>query len=116
MSASAMTIDDEGDDGEALPFPTVGDMLVTQFLEPAELNAVDLAAKLLVPPERIAAVIAGERRVDADLDLRLTRYFGMSDGFFLRLQNSHDLRKRQAELGDALDRIVPRVAERLAAE
>ncbi len=48
--------------------------------------------------------------MDAELDLRLTRYFGMSEGFFLRLQNRHDILEAKRALNGALDRIVPRAA------
>lgn len=58
-----------------------GQMLVTEFLEPEALSVEQLAGDIGVPPERIAEVIEGARPVDAELDLRFARYFGMSEGF-----------------------------------
>lgn len=56
------------------------------------------------------ALIEGRMAVDADTDLRLARYFGMSEGFFLRLQNSFDLEETRRTLEDDLERITPRAA------
>jgi plasmid maintenance system antidote protein VapI len=58
----------------------------------------------------LTEVIASRRNIDASIDARLTRYFGMSNGFFLRLQNSYDLEEVVRREGEALDRIVPRAA------
>ena len=70
-------------------------MLVSEFLEPHELSVEQLADDIGVAPTRIAEVIEGVRPVDAELDLRFARYFGMSEGFFLRLQGP--LRNRRSE-------------------
>ena len=87
-----------------------GQMLVTEFLEPEELSVERLADDIGVAPERITEVIEGIRPVDADLDLRLGRYFGMSEGFFLRLQDRYEIVEAKRALNGALDRIVPRAA------
>jgi addiction module HigA family antidote len=63
------------------------------------------------PVERISETIDGRRRMDADLDLRLARYFGMSPGFFLDLQTSFELLEAKRALQGRLDHIVPRSAE-----
>jgi addiction module HigA family antidote len=55
-----------------------------------------------VSPRRIKEIVLGERAVTADTDLRLARYFGVSDGFFLQLQTDHDLLDRRREIGPAL--------------
>ncbi len=87
-----------------------GDLLVSEFLEPEELSVEQLARDVDIAPEQIAAVINGVRPVDAELDLRLSRYFRMSDGFFLRLQQRHDIVEAKRRLNGALDKIVPRAA------
>jgi addiction module HigA family antidote len=69
-----------------------------------------LARAIGVAPRRINEIVQGGRAVTADTDLRLTRYFGFTEGFFLRLQNSYDLMERKRQLGAALDRIAPRAA------
>jgi plasmid maintenance system killer protein len=65
---------------------------------------------LRVPPRRINEIVLGKRAITADTDLRLTRYFGLTPGFFLGLQADHDLLERRRQLGDDLERIVPRAA------
>ena len=65
---------------------------------------------LHVPPRRVSEVLRGRRPIDADTDLRLARYFGLSAGFFLGLQADFDLMQRRRELGDDLDAIKPRAA------
>lgn len=63
-----------------------------------------------MPPRRINEIVLGKRAVTADTDLRLARYFKMSDGFFLGLQTDYDLMQRRRELGDKLKAIRPRAA------
>jgi addiction module HigA family antidote len=60
--------------------------------------------------ERLGAILDAREAVDADVDLRLARYFGMSEGFFLALQNDFDLEEVRRSRGGELDRIVPRAA------
>jgi len=87
-----------------------GLLLLTEFLEPLDLTVHALAESIGLKPERIRAVISGEARMDAELDLRLGRYFGMSEGFFLRLQDSYELLEAKRALNGELDRIVQRAA------
>ena len=93
-----------------LPNPHAGDVLVEDFLKPMGLSQSALARAIGVPPRRINEIVLGKRAVTADTDLRLARYFGLSDGFFLRLQASHDLMARRHELGPKLIAIKPRAA------
>ncbi len=90
--------------------PHAGEILLSEFLEPLGLSQNALARAIGVPPRRINEIVLGKRAVTADTDLRLARYFGMSEGFFLRLQTSYDLLERKRALGDALDQITPRAA------
>ena len=87
-----------------------GQMLVTEFLEPERLTIEQLASDIGVSPERVASVVEGAMPMDGELDLRLSRYFRLSEGFFLRLQNQYDLLEAKRALNGALDRIVPRAA------
>ncbi len=87
-----------------------GELLVLEFMEPLGIDAGALALALDVARDQIEAVIAGERPVDAALDLRLARYFRMSEGFFLGLQTDYELLEAKRALNGALDRIVPRAA------
>ncbi len=87
-----------------------GEMLVTEFMEPLSLDVGELAIALAVPAANIQAVIDGVRAMDAALDLRLARYFGMSEGFFMRLQIQYELLEAKRALNGELDRIVPRAA------
>jgi len=93
-----------------LPNPTPGEILLEDFLKPMDLSQTALARAVGVPPRRINEIVLGKRTVTADTDLRLARYFGMSEGFFLRLQADHDLMARRREIGDKLKAIKPRAA------
>ena len=88
---------------ELLPNPTPGDILLEDFLRPLGLSQTALALAVRVPPRRINEIVLGKRAVTADTDLRLTRYFGLTPGFFLGLQADHDLMARRRELGPELE-------------
>jgi addiction module HigA family antidote len=93
-----------------LPNPHPGEILAEEFLKPMDLSQTGLARALGVPPRRINEIVLGKRAVTADTDLRLARYFGVSDGFFLRLQNDFDLMERRRKIGGVLKGIRPRKA------
>lgn len=90
--------------------PTPGDVLLEDFLRPLGMSQTALAGALGVPPRRINEIVLGKRAVTADTDLRLARYWGLTPGFWLRLQIDHDLMERRRELGESLDFIKPRAA------
>jgi len=92
------------------PNPTPGEILLEEFLRPMGLSQTALAQAIGVPPRRINEIVLGKRAVTADTDLRLARYFGLSEGFFLRLQADHDLMARKREIGSVLRAISPRAA------
>lgn len=87
-----------------------GDILREDFLIGSELPVDDVAAASGVARSRLVALLEKRVSVDADTDLRLSRYFGMSDGFFLRLQLAFDLEEARKSLNGDLDRIIPRAA------
>jgi antitoxin HigA-1 len=103
MSKSSITTSD------LLQNPHAGDVLMQDFLAPLGLSQTALAKAIGVAPRRINEIVLGKRSVTADTDLRLTRYFGMSDGFFLRLQNDFDLMQSKRAMADVLQRITPRL-------
>jgi len=90
--------------------PHPGEILMEDFLKPMSLSQTALAHAIGVPPRRINEIVLGKRSVTADTDLRLARYFGMSDGFFLGLQSDYELLQRRRRIGGALKLIKPRAA------
>lgn len=93
-----------------LPNPHPGEILLEEFLTPMEISQNALARAINVPPRRINEIVLGKRSVTADTDLRLARYFGLSEGFFLGLQADHDLLERRRQIGGDLSAIKPRAA------
>jgi len=93
-----------------LPNPHPGEILLEEFLRPMELSQNALARAVGVAPRRINEIVLGKRAITADTDLRLARYFGMSEGFFLGLQSDYDLLERRREISRDLAAIQPRAA------
>jgi len=87
-----------------------GEILADEFMEPLGLDAASLARVIGARPEHVEAVVSGAEPMDAELDLRLARYFRMSEGFFLGLQADYELLEAKRALNGKLDRIVPRAA------
>lgn len=104
MSKSSTTMD------ELLANPHPGEILFEEFLKPMGISQNALARAVNVPPRRINEIVLGKRMVTADTDLRLARYFGMSEGFFLGLQTEYDLMERRRKIETDLDAIKPRAA------
>lgn len=90
---------------------TPGEILLEEFILPAGLSQTALANAIGVPPRRINEIVLGKRAITADTDLRLARYWGVSEGFFLNLQKDYDLRVQRARMGAVLERIVPRAVQ-----
>jgi antitoxin HigA-1 len=95
---------------DQIPNPTPGEILLLEFIEPMNLSQNGLARAIGVPPRRINEIVLGKRSVTADTDLRLAKYFGLSEGFWLGLQSDHDLMRRRREIAPELERIAPRAA------
>ena len=95
---------------DLLPIPAPGEILLEDFLKPGGLSQNALARAIGVPPRRINEIVLGKRAITADTDLRLARYYGISEGLFLGLQMDYDLRMRKRELGKTLEAIKPRAA------
>ncbi|MGQ0484894.1 MAG: HigA family addiction module antitoxin [Hyphomicrobiales bacterium] len=93
-----------------LPNPHPGEILLEEFLRPSGMSQNALARAIGVPPRRINEIVLGKRAITADTDLRLARYYGMSEGIFLGLQADYDLRMQRRALSKKLDAIKPRAA------
>lgn len=86
---------------------TPGELLQEEFLRPMGLSKYRLAKEISVPPQRIGDIVAGKRAVTAETDLRLCRFFGLSNGYWLRAQAAHDTEVAEAALGPQLRKIMP---------
>jgi antitoxin HigA-1 len=86
---------------------TPGEILLEEFLIPMGLSQYRLAKEIGVPAQRISAIVAGRRSITADTDLRLCRFFGLSDGYWLRAQAAHDTEVAGRILGPSLKKIKP---------
>ena len=87
--------------------PHPGEILKLEFIDETGLSQNQLAHAIGVPPNRVHAIVNGTRDVTADTDLRLCRFFGLSEGYFLRLQNAYDTLEAKRSLGARIDRIKP---------
>ncbi|HBH26849.1 MAG TPA: addiction module antidote protein, HigA family [Rhodospirillaceae bacterium] len=89
--------------------PTPGVILAEEFLAPLGLSQNALAQQIGVPANRLSEIVRGRRGITADTDMRLARFFGLSEGYFLRLQNAHDLMEAARRPGtqEALAAITP---------
>lgn len=90
-----------------VPYPTPGEILSEEFLKPMGISAYRLAREIGVSQMRISEIIAGKRAITVDTGLRLSRYFGLNDGFWTGLQLDHDSAVARDELAEELARITP---------
>jgi addiction module HigA family antidote len=80
-----------------------GELLLEEFLEPLGLSQYRVAKDISVPPRRINEIVHGKRAITADTALRLARYFGTTDRFWLNLQSRYDLELQKDRLGERLE-------------
>jgi addiction module HigA family antidote len=78
-----------------------------EFLKPMGLSQYRLAKEIGVPAQRIGEIVAGKRAIKADTDLRLCRFFGLSNGYWLRAQAAHDTEVTERTIGPELAKIRP---------
>ncbi len=90
-------------DNKSLPPVHPGEVLLLEFLKPMGISQYRLAKDISVPPRRINEIVHGKRSVTADTALRLSRYFGTSERFWLNLQTGYDLDVERDRLGDRLE-------------
>ena len=84
-----------------------GELLREEFLEPMGISQYRLAKEIGVPAQRISEIVAGKRAITADTDLRLCRFFGLSNGYWLRAQAAYDTEVAEDALSDTLAKIKP---------
>ncbi len=84
-----------------------GDLLLEEFLKPMDISQYRLAKEVGVPPQRIGEIVAGKRAITADTDLRLCRFFGLSNGYWLRAQAAFDTEVAERKLAPTLRKIRP---------
>ena len=89
-------------DGQLLPPIHPGEILLEEFLEPMKLSQYRLAHDIGVPPRRINEIVHGRRAITPDTALRLSRYFGLSERFWMNLQTRYDLEVEKDRLADRL--------------
>lgn len=92
---------------------TPGELLREEFLKPMGLSQYRLAKEISVPAQRISEIVAGKRAITADTDLRLCRFFGLSNGYWLRAQVAYDTEVAEEALTGTLEKIKPWNPERL---
>ncbi|MDQ6777037.1 MAG: HigA family addiction module antitoxin [Actinomycetota bacterium] len=88
------------------PIPP-GEVLIQEYLEPLGVTQHRLALAIGVPPRRINEIVHGKRRITADTALRLARYFGTTERFWLNLQGRYDLEVERDRLAPTLKEIQP---------
>jgi addiction module HigA family antidote len=86
---------------------TPGELLLEEFLKPLGISQYRLAKEIGVPAQRIGDIVAGKRAITADTDLRLCRFFGLSNGYWLRAQILHDTEVAERGLARELAKIKP---------
>ena len=87
--------------------PKISEILKEEFMEPYGLSAYKLAKDIDVPISRIQDILHDRRKITADTSIRLGKYFGVSEGYFLILQCDIDLRNERTVILNSLDKIVP---------
>jgi addiction module HigA family antidote len=94
-------------DEDRIPPVHPGEILAEEFLEPLRVTQHRLAVEIGVPPRRINEIVHGKRGISADTALRLARFFGTSEQFWLNLQSHYDLEREKDRLSGVLERIHP---------
>jgi addiction module HigA family antidote len=90
-----------------VPYPHPGEILMEEFLKPMGITQYRLSKEIGVPQRRIGEIVAGTRGITADTGLRLSRFFGMSEGFWMGLQLDYDAALAKDALTDTLAKIKP---------
>lgn len=85
--------------------PTAGEILYKEFMKPMHISAYKLAQDTKVPVSRIQDILHDRRKISVDTSLRFAKYFGVSDNYFLNIQNDIDMRMARAELKDIIESI-----------
>lgn len=91
--------------GNRIKTPTMSEVLREEFMEPMGITAYKLAKDIHVPVSRIQEILHGKRKITVDTSLRLGKYFGVSDRYFLNIQNDIDIRNAKEEIQTDLETI-----------
>ncbi|MGA1873986.1 MAG: HigA family addiction module antitoxin [bacterium] len=91
-----------------------GEILLEEFLKPLDISQYRLAKDINVPPRRINEIVLGKRSISVDTALRLSRYFGLSERFWLNLQTRYDLEVEKDKSGDHIKKEVKKLDHHLA--
>ncbi len=91
--------------GNRIETPTMSEVLREEFMEPMGITAYKLAKDIHVPVSRIQEILHGKRKITVDTSLRLGKYFGVSDRYFLNIQNDIDIRNAKEEIQTDLETI-----------
>lgn len=86
---------------------TPSELLYEEFLQPLGITKYRIAKEIGVPAQRIGDIVSGKRAITADTDLRLCKYFRLSNGYWLRVQNKYDIEIARHKIQDQLDSITP---------
>ena len=86
--------------------PTIGEILKEEFMKPMNISAYKLANDIHVPVSRVQDLLHNRRKVTVDTSLRLAKYFGVSDDYFLNIQNDIDLRETKDEIANIIESIA----------
>ena len=90
---------------EYITTPTVSEILREEFMEPLGISAYRLAQAINVPLSRVQDILHDRRKITADTSLRLAKFFGVSDRYFLDLQNDSDIRNLKIQLANEISKI-----------
>ena len=90
-----------------IELPTISEILKEEFMDPMGISAYKLANEIKVPTSRIQDILHDRRKITPDTSIRLGRYFGVSDKYFLNLQLDIDLRKEEEKNKKIFDSIIP---------
>ena len=90
-----------------LKTPSMGEILVEEFMKPMNLTAYKLAMEIHVPTSRIQDILHDRRKITPDTSLRLAKFFGVSDRYFLDIQNDIDLRELKRTISTEIESITP---------
>jgi addiction module HigA family antidote len=94
-------------DMRTVPYPRPGEILLEEFLKPMEITPYRLAKSIGIPQTRVGEILAGRRSITADTGLRLSRFFGTSEGFWTGLQDDYDRAMTKDQIGEELAKIQP---------
>lgn len=89
-----------------IPTPTIGKILKEEFMDPLDITAYKLAKDIGVPTSRVLEILHGKKKVTADTSLRLAKYFGLTDKYFLDIQNDIDIRILKENQKEEFDKII----------